>query len=36
MFSKSSIFILVELEGIHAKKGDVVFMGDLGDFLTYV
>jgi hypothetical protein len=36
MFSERSIFILVELEGIHAKIWDVVFMGDSGGFLTYV
>lgn len=36
MFSESSNLVIVELEGIQAKKWDVVFMGDLGDFLTWV
>ena len=36
MFSEHSIFIIVELEGLHVKKGDVVFTGDSGGTLTYV
>jgi hypothetical protein len=36
MFSEHSISGVVDLEGIHAQKGDVEFMGDSGDFLTYV
>jgi len=36
IFSESSIFIIVELEGIHTQKEDVEFMGDSGGFLTYV
>lgn len=36
MFSRFSNLFIVELEGVCAKKWDVVFMGDLGEFLTYV